>query len=29
MSAKAGEIMNEARKDFTEGFAFKRDLDEK
>ena len=28
MSAKAGEIMNEARKDFREGFAFKHDLDE-
>lgn len=29
MSAKAGEIMNAARKDFREGFAFKPELDEK
>ena len=29
MSANAGEIMNEARKDFREGFAFKHDLNEK
>lgn len=29
MSAEAGKIMNEARKDFREGFAFKHDLDEK
>ncbi|MCK5717544.1 MAG: hypothetical protein KAH77_08645 [Thiomargarita sp.] len=29
MSAEAGKIMDEARKDFREGFAFKHDINEK
>jgi hypothetical protein len=28
MSAEAGKIMNEARKEFRQGFAFKHDLDD-